>query len=118
MTAQKFLVAHIINNRRVIVNAGANVGIKKGMHCTIYEEGEEIFDPATQESLGPFENIKGLARVVQVDEKKSIVESYKFKQSSFSVLAKSFQYVTNPEDNYLTQDFSEPIYIGDLVRFG
>lgn len=52
-------VAHILDDYRVVLNAGGQDGVQPGMSFVIFEEGPEIVDPATGKSLGALENVKG-----------------------------------------------------------
>jgi len=59
----------------VVISAGADHGVTEEMRFVIYEEGEELFDPVNQQSLGRFEIVKGQARVVHLQDKMSKLRS-------------------------------------------
>lgn len=64
------------NDYKLVINAGANKGIKIGHRFLIYALSEyEIIDPDTSESLGHLEIVKGTGKVVHVQEKMSTIES-------------------------------------------
>ena len=71
-----FKIAKIINNCKVVINAGYNQGIRENQRFLIYSlDGEEIFDPDTNKSLGRLEVIKGTARAVFVQDNMCTIES-------------------------------------------
>ncbi|WBQ14828.1 hypothetical protein [Sphingobium yanoikuyae] len=59
----------------VVISAGADHGVTEEMRFVIYEEGDELFDPVNQQSLGRFEIVKGQARVVHLQDKMSKIRS-------------------------------------------
>jgi hypothetical protein len=61
-------VAAIIDNK-IIINRGEIAGVREGMTFTIFTIGEEITDPKTGESIGPFEEVKADVTVIHVQEK-------------------------------------------------
>jgi hypothetical protein len=71
-------VAKVKDEYTIVINKGYNNGIKEGQNFLIYEVGEEIFDPDTNESLGRLEVIKGKGVVINVQEKISTIESNEF----------------------------------------
>lgn len=121
------IVAKIISNEKVVINRGRDHGIEPGQRFQLYEEGEEIIDPETSESLGSLEIIKGTGKAVHVQAKMTTISSDMKTSPSKTIrrdptglgsilgasLARSFQ-----EEEILppiTIDFDEP-KIGDLVR--
>lgn len=60
---------------QVVINKGAADGTKINDLFLIYELGEEMFDPETEESLGKLEIVKGRGKVIHVQEKISTIES-------------------------------------------
>lgn len=62
-----------IENDRVTINAGLDVGIKNGDKMEVWLKGEELIDPETGVSLGLEEGQKiGLLEVIEVKEKYSV----------------------------------------------
>jgi len=68
-------VAQVLSPTELVINAGSNEGIKEGQRYQIYSLGDEIMDPETGESLGILENIKGIGRVINVQDKMATLES-------------------------------------------
>lgn len=68
-------VAKVLTEFRLIINRGAQEGVKEGMTYLIYEMGEEIIDPETDLSLGNLEITKGQGRVINVQPKMATIES-------------------------------------------
>ncbi len=52
----------------IVINRGERDGISSGDRFLIYEAGEELFDPDTQESLGKLEIVKGIAKPKHIQE--------------------------------------------------
>jgi hypothetical protein len=50
-------VARNLHEHRVRVLAGAQDGVAPGMRFVVYEEGKDIKDPDSGESLGKFERV-------------------------------------------------------------
>lgn len=60
----------------VLINRGSNDGLKLGIKLYLFSRDEdELFDPETSESLGHEENIKGIGRVIHLQEKIAHVQS-------------------------------------------
>lgn len=69
-------VASLLNASRLVINKGAQDGVKFGQRFTVYAlSAQDIVDPETHESLGRLEIIKGVGKVVHIQEKMSIVEA-------------------------------------------
>ncbi|MDY2947841.1 hypothetical protein [Mannheimia varigena] len=77
MSNERYLaeIVSIIDELRVVVNAGKNKNMAIGTKFLIVGIGKEIFDPNTGESLGNIEIIRGYAKVIHVQEKISTLES-------------------------------------------
>ena len=65
-------IARILDESRFVINIGSEAGVKSGQEFIIYQEGDEIFDPETNESLGKMELSKGAIVIEHVQEKLSI----------------------------------------------
>jgi len=61
-----------VEDSLVYIDIGTNKGIKKGMKCDVYREGEEIKNPVTGEVLGTKIDILGEVIVKEVQPKMSI----------------------------------------------
>lgn len=59
----------------IIINKGAEDGIKSGQRFLIYEIGNEIIDPDTNESLGFLEIVKGVGEVKHIQSKMTTLRS-------------------------------------------
>jgi hypothetical protein len=117
-----FRVAQVISPTELVINAGSADGIKEGQRYQIYSIGDEILDPETGESLGQLENIKGIGRVVNVQDRMATIESdvaqptTKFIRRSTSplylALGEGWEERVPPP---VKADFKDPSR-GDLVR--
>ena len=65
-------VARIVDESALIVNRGAEHGVKAGMRFAVFAEVEEVTDPASGESLGNWELVKGIIAAAHVQEKMSV----------------------------------------------
>lgn len=75
-TASIAAVAAIINPHRLVINKGSKDGVKFSQRFTVYSlSAEEIIDPITKESLGHLEIIKGVGRVVHIQDRMSILQA-------------------------------------------
>ena len=121
----------ILDNQRVIINAGSEQGVLSGHQFFIYEEGEEIKDPDTGEVLEHLENVKAHVEAFLVQDKISVLVPVDIKkQGSTSVLSASLaQVYSDSENRYVDRSqlnvrqdqilgSRQPsqISIGDLVR--
>ena len=69
-------VAMVIDPYRIVINRGAEDGVKFAQRFTVYElSAEDVVDPTTKQPLGRLETIKGTGAVVHIQEKMAIVEA-------------------------------------------
>ncbi|MCT7517358.1 hypothetical protein [Aliarcobacter cryaerophilus] len=72
-------VIKIIDDNTLVINAGfKNNNIIDNYEFLVYELGEELFDPDTNESLGKLEIIKGTAKPIHIQENMTIIQSNKY----------------------------------------
>ncbi|WP_428740307.1 hypothetical protein [Tenacibaculum sp.] len=71
-------IVKIVDQYQIVINKGSNDGITDYMNFLVYEEGEEIIDPETKESLGVLEIAKGKLRVKHVQKSLTTLESDDF----------------------------------------
>ena len=69
-------IVKILSETEVVLGAGEESGMREGMEFVIYQDGEEIFDPETKESLGTLEIVKGYVTVINVQTKISIAKTH------------------------------------------
>jgi hypothetical protein len=72
----KTKVVKILSETEVVLGGGSTSGIQEGMEFVIYEDGDEIIDPETKESLGTLEVVKGYVTIVNVQPKLSIAKTH------------------------------------------
>jgi len=104
------LVAQIERPERIVINKGSLNGIKEHMRFLVYEEGEEIFDPITKESLGILEKPKGRYKVYNLQERLTILSCEKT-QNNQLVFAVNPSYEIAEERRLL-----KSIVVGDKVK--
>lgn len=116
-------VASIIDDKRVVVNKGANDGIHLNQMFLIYKLGDEIIDPDTKEILGQLEIVLGRGIVTHVQDKMATLTSNIVKQGQTRVIKNPTknallnfmggdQIITEPGD---IEPFNE-VNIGDLAK--
>lgn len=62
-------IARIISPSLVVLAAGTDQGVQEGMEFVIYELGDTVLDPETNEPLGQIEVIKGRLQVSHVQDR-------------------------------------------------
>ena len=62
-------VAKILDEEHILLSAGEEDGVRIGMLFVIFDEGEEVKNPETGESLGRVERVKGMVVVSHVQER-------------------------------------------------
>lgn len=75
-------VVKLIDDERVVINRGSNDDVREGQRFLIYKLGDEIFDPATKDSLGILEILVGKARVeyVQLNMATLISDNFSYQE--------------------------------------
>lgn len=92
-------VAAIIDNRRLVLTGGAQAKVKLGDKFQIYSpDGKQIKDPDTGEVLGNLEIEKMPVKVIEVEEKFAVAETYRYKETNVGGNYNSFGSISN----YLT----------------
>lgn len=134
MSEKKLKIIKIIDDYRVVINAGKEDSIKERDKFEIYIEGIELKDEETGESYGTLDYVKATVEAIEIFEKACIcenIETYTERendplQNSLSKIATSFYGTTNTYIKPLEVDQSqvtgygfeidETIKVGDLVR--
>lgn len=128
MNMKDIRVATILDECRIVINAGIVDGIENGTRIVLYEIGKDITDPITKENLGKLEIVKGSGIVTHVQERIATVESNMKKDGTrtirrkdpYSAALTSFLSVMQPyevieELSKETMPFENPMP-GDYVR--
>ncbi|WP_192035321.1 hypothetical protein [Halomonas sp. YLGW01] len=69
-------VAKIVDEFTLVINRGRADGVSKGdLFLVYYTEDDDIIDPDTGESLGNLEVVRGVGKVVHLQEKMSTIKS-------------------------------------------
>ena len=68
-------IAKIQDKYRIIINKGRLDGVKPGMKFYVYDEGEEIIDPDTEQFIEKEEIRKGYLKTIHVQDNISILQS-------------------------------------------
>lgn len=110
MDSKNIYIAKKIDNYQIVINKGNKDDINSNMRFLVYEEGEKIIDPNTNESLGNLEIPKGFFKVQHIQEKMTTLISELKKDKriipSFDVFG----------ERDLEKDLLDSIKIGDKVK--
>lgn len=117
-------VVKIIDEYRVVINAGSNNLIHDGQNLEIFVPGTPIIDPDTGDNLGTLDYIKAKLRVVNVFPRMSVCAN---RETESTGLLRSFASVLQTQEilplNIDSKEISggyegidKKIHIGDLVR--
>jgi len=68
-------IIKLVDTHKIAINKGSESGIQKNDKFMIYEKGDELFDPDTNESLGFLEIPKLQMRVFNIQAKITLLES-------------------------------------------
>ncbi|WP_299437302.1 hypothetical protein [uncultured Rhodospira sp.] len=68
-------VARVVDDYKVVINRGAEDGIKEGQRFLVYGIGDEVVDPETKETLGRLELVRGRGEVVHVQPRMATIRS-------------------------------------------
>lgn len=120
---EKWKVIKIVDEYRIVVNAGEKDLIEKGEELEVYEIGEPIIDPQTNEDLGTLDIIKARIVVSIVYEKMCICKNIEKENIGLgNNLQAVFGYSANKRLPVNTEEISGgyndniKIRVGDKVR--
>ena len=68
-------IAKIVDETTFLLNVGAQHGVRNGMRFVVFDEGDEVLDPDTGESLGVWEIVKGELVVTNTQERLSMAQT-------------------------------------------
>lgn len=88
MDKKQIKVVKVIDDFTIVINNGDKDGIKQKDIFQIYEFGEEIIDPDTEENLGLLEISKGIAKVEHLQDKITTLSSNNFITVGFKRIIK------------------------------
>lgn len=111
-------IIKIIDDFKIVINKGEKDSVKLGDLCLVYENGEELFDPDTNESLGILEIVKGKGKVIHVQENISTIESIEEKRiKNIKKPIQTFSQFIGEEESYNTEKLPFfNIKLNDLVK--
>jgi hypothetical protein len=102
-------VVKVIDDFRVVINRGRLDGVEIGDCFLVYEIGEELLDPDTDESLGKLEIVKGRGQAKHVQQRLTTLQSLE----SERIARRSIMFDTDYETRELP--YNDP-KIGDIAR--
>lgn len=104
------VVASKIDDFQIVINKGENDKVEFYMRFLVYEEGKEIIDPSTNQSLGKLEIPKGFFKIHHIQDKMTILVSELRKEKS---LLPTFQLYKELD---VERDLLSKIKVGDKVK--
>ena len=121
-----FKVVKIISEYDVVINAGSDDGVKVGDIFEIYEPGDVVNDPDTDEVLGTLDFVKARIQVKTVFQKMSLCTNTETSTSTIAELALSMSsfYASSIKPLNVDaldisggfEDVNKKIRVSDLVR--
>lgn len=124
-------VVKILNPYEVVISLGAEDGVTKNDEFVVFEQGEEVTDPDTGESLGILEIVRGQAFAKHVQEKLTTLRSRETEpetqdrrrpklRSPLEILAIDRD-LSSPREEYVPEVVLVPapfenVEVGDLAR--
>ncbi|HJE44431.1 hypothetical protein [Levilactobacillus namurensis] len=123
-------VIRILSDTELVINLGSEDGINYNDKFEIYEPGEQMINPLTNEKLGAFDYVKASVEAKEIHEKFSIVKHVTKSRETvshggLSALSQMTKEVTRTtthslpvnENQILPQNIkSTQIQVGDPVR--
>ncbi len=129
MSENKFKVIKIIDDRKIVINAGTSHGLNTGDELEIYLPGKPIIDPDTNEDLGTLDPIKAYIEIRNIYPKMSVCVNAQKEPAStaLAILQDTANALTttvpkrlpvHPEDisGGWLESSEHRIRVGDLVR--
>lgn len=113
-------VAKVIDPFKVVINRGADDGVKVGQRFLVYGFGDDIVDPDTRETLGRLEIVRGTGVATHVQSKLAILNSEKKEAGSKRIVRSPTVITWQPNEETfvgspVSVPFEEPV-IGDLAK--
>ena len=102
-------VARIIDEYKVVINAGFNDGISNGTTVMLYDLDEMIIDPDTGNELGVLEIVKGTGTVTHAQAAMATVESNMKEEVQKKVIQKRIPGIFEPTPNLFGRTTTEEI---------
>ena len=117
-------VAAILDDRQLVLSVGAQQGVTRGQHFAVFEDGPEVKDPVTGESLGTLDIIKAELQVAHAQERLAIAVLPAAPASAPQVLSAVLSQIPGGGGQVLTVNRAQvtgrphphPIAVGDRVR--
>lgn len=123
-------VAQILDASQLVLNVGAEHGVTPGLRFVVYEEGNEVKDPETGQTLGSLELVKGVVEALHVQDRITLAVTPKTDRPvPASVLSARLAETTRADSSeerrtelYVNRSQivgspkRKPIQVGDLVR--
>lgn len=121
--SENYKVVKIVSPYQLVINAGSEMGLKKGQRFLIYALGEMIKDPDSNEELEQLEIVKGTGKIVHLQSKIATIESDMTEETPRTIkrtsgLGSMRTIFGDTEVTELSREekpFTEP-QIGDLAR--
>lgn len=129
MKNEIYRVALIVSDTVVVLNCGSNNGIEVGDKFLIYGIGEDVVNPETNEILEKLEIVKGVGKVIHIQDKICTLKTDKFIKKPSTITEKrrkspSRALTLFPEEYTVIREVEEMqeikfdnVNVGDYARF-
>jgi hypothetical protein len=114
-TAEEALVAKVLDQRKVVINRGSDAGVAMGQAYVVFERGEDVTDPASGESLGALELVKGKGQIIHVQQRMAILELEAPEQARTRTLSEIMATISSQPDK---PEPTPHVKVGDSARPG
>lgn len=114
--SKTFHIAKVKSSKEIVINGGHLHGIQEGQRFLVYSlDGEEIFDPITNKSLGKLEIVKGTGIATFVHGKMCTITSDMYRKKMQIEKMSNIKLFETDESDRVHQPFDNP-QIGDFVK--
>ena len=119
--AIKGKVIKVMSGTDVVINKGAEDGVRAENRFLVYRLGEEMFDPDTNESLGTLELVCGEGKPEHIQERFTTLRSCRTQQLGRRTIIKSPAFFMAPEREEIYEPQTdilpfEDVDVGCLVK--
>ena len=118
----EFKVVRILDEYRIIINAGSQNGINEGDLFDIHGVIDNVYDPDSKELLGTIDGIKGKVKPIEIYEKMSVcrnsemvfpLQNALMNTTTLQMFIPSPKKLNVDKEQISNPELYEPIQIGD-----
>ncbi|MEO4000326.1 hypothetical protein [Mesorhizobium sp. CAU 1732] len=109
-------VAKVIDEYKVVLNVGADDGVRVHSEFILYRIGTEVIDPDSGESLGNFEEVIGRGIVTHVQTRLATLEASETLDGGRKIIRKSSPYRLTSISGMFGADTEEIVEAPDKAK--